>query len=175
MHTLEEIREEYDRLDRLLGLDTSGIRLGISTRGVRRLGCFMPPAPRGGGPAKITVSAAVLEDDGLFWDTIRHEYAHAAVWLTHPGERHGHDGVWKAMCRRVGCMPRGTAPPDPALERLRRQKARYLVRCGKCGAETYYLKAGKVVKTLESGYRRRLCCGRCGGNDLKLYVREEDA
>ena len=174
MHTLEEVRAEYDRLDRLVGINTQGIELNVSKRAVRQLGSFRSPT-RGRGPLRITLSALILDDDEQFWDTIRHEYAHAAVYLLHPGENHGHDSIWREMCRRVGCMPRGTAPPDPALERLRRQKARYLVRCGKCGAETYYLKAGKVVKTLESGYRRRLCCGRCGGNDLKLYVREEDA
>ena len=29
MHTLEEVRREYDRLDRLVGVDTSGIELKI--------------------------------------------------------------------------------------------------------------------------------------------------
>ena len=44
MHTLEEIRAEYDRLDRLCGVDTSAIEITISRRGVRRLGSFRYPA-----------------------------------------------------------------------------------------------------------------------------------
>ena len=44
MHTLEEIRAEYDRLDRLCGVDTSGVEIVLSSRGVRRLGSFRYPA-----------------------------------------------------------------------------------------------------------------------------------
>ena len=44
MHSLEEVRAEYDRLDRLCGLDTSGIELKISKRAVKQLGSFRCPA-----------------------------------------------------------------------------------------------------------------------------------
>lgn len=175
MHTVEEIRAEYDRLDRLCGVDTSEIEIVLSRRAVRRLGSFRYPAPGSDAPLRITISSAILEDDEQFWDTVRHEYAHAAVYLTHPGERHGHDEVWKAMCRRIGCTPKGTAPAGEELADLRRRQAKYLVRCGRCGAETYYLRAGKIVKLMERGYRRRIRCGRCGANELMLYERGNDA
>ena len=50
MHSLEEIRKEYDRLDRLCGVDTSRVELKISRRPGRRLGSFRYPL-RGGGTA----------------------------------------------------------------------------------------------------------------------------
>jgi len=34
-------------------------------------------------------------------DTILHEIAHALV-----GVEHGHNEIWKRMCRRVGCLPK---------------------------------------------------------------------
>jgi predicted SprT family Zn-dependent metalloprotease len=34
-------------------------------------------------------------------DTILHEIAHALV-----GVEHGHDAVWKEMCKRLGCTPK---------------------------------------------------------------------
>lgn len=171
MHTVEEIRAEYDRLDKRSGADTSGMEIVISGRSVRRLGSFRPPVPERGWPARIMISAAILEDDGQFWDTVRHEYAHAAVWYLHPGERHGHDGVWKAMCQKIGCEPKSLAPPSAESEALRRQRAKYMVKCTFCGAETYYLRAGKIVKLMERGYRKRIRCGKCGSNALALYER----
>ena len=109
MHTLQEVRAEYDRLDRLVGIDTRGIELKISKRAVRQLGSFRSPK-RGTGPLRITLSYLILDDDAQFWDTVRHEYAHAAVYLLHPGENHGHDRVWRDMCRLVGCDPKRLAP-----------------------------------------------------------------
>ena len=109
MHTLEEVRAEYDRLDRLLGIDTSMIELRVSRRAVRQLGSFRVPT-RGAGRMRITLSALIFADDAQFWDTVRHEYAHAAVHLLHPGEKHGHDRVWKRMCAVVGCDPKRLAP-----------------------------------------------------------------
>ena len=172
MHTIQEVRAEYDRLDRLCGVDTTGIEIVFSARSVKRLGSFRPPVPAKGLPARIMISAALLESDDPFWDTVRHEYAHAAVWLTHPGERHGHDEVWKAVCRRIGCAPKSTAPAGEQSEALRRQRAKYMVKSHACGAETYYLRAGKIVTLMERGYRKRIRCGRCGSNDLLLYERD---
>lgn len=173
MHTLEEVRAEYDRLDRLVGVDTRDIELRISKRAVRQLGSFRAPVRRRGAEApRITLSILILEDDEQFWDTVRHEYAHAAVWLLHPGERHGHDRVWKDMCRAVGCRPRGTAPKTgPAAER-REGKVRYIIRCEDCGAESRYLRKGKSVEMILRGRGRRLRCRACGGNRFTLLMRK---
>jgi len=172
MHSAEEIRAEYDRLDRLLGVDTSGVEIVVSNRSVKRLGSCRYPSTDGTKPMRITISATVLNDDEPFWDTVRHEYAHAAVYLLRPGERHAHDEVWRAVCRRIGCTPKSVAPAGGEAERLRRERAKYLVRCRGCGAETFYLRAGKIVKLMECGFRKRIRCSRCGSNDLALYERD---
>ncbi len=172
MHTLQEVRAEYDRLDRLLGIDTSGIELRISKRAVRQLGSFRAPV-RGRGRLRITLSALIFEDEGQFWDTVRHEYAHAAVHLLYPGEKHGHDRVWKDMCRRVGCSPKRLAPEQGKAAELRRQSARYIIRCDGCGAESRYVRRGKAVELMLRGRGRSLRCKNCGGNRFTLLVRED--
>ena len=148
MHTLEELRAEYDRLDALIGIDTRGIELKISTRAVRQLGSFRAPAPG------------------------RRGYAHAAVWLLYPGQRHGHDRVWKDMCRRVGCQPKSRAPSTGLAAQKREEKVRYIIRCERCGAESRYVRRGKAVELLLRGRGRALRCRRCGGNRFTLLVRE---
>ena len=172
MHSVQEIRAEYDRLDSLLGIDTSGVRIVLSDRSVKRLGSCRYPIPKSGEPMRITISSLLLDEDDQFWDTVRHEYAHAAAYLMHPGENHGHDAVWKEICRRIGCAPKSTAQATEELANSRRERAKYLVRCNECGGETYYLRAGKIVTLMERGFRRRIRCSRCGSNDLSLYVRE---
>ena len=171
MHSLEEIRKEYDRLDRLCGVDTSRVELKISRRPGRRLGSFRYPLRGGETPLRISISASVLEQEEQFWDTIRHEYAHAAVYLQHPGERHGHDRLWRDMCRRLGCSPERLAPQsEESLERTLEQ-AKYRVHCKGCGRDSYYFRAGKVVKSLRPGGRGRVRCAFCGSDSFELYVR----
>ncbi len=174
MHSLEEVRAEYDRLDRIVGVDSSGVELRISKRAVRQLGSFRAPSGRGAKtPPRITLSALIFDDDAQFWDTVRHEYAHAAVWLLRPGEKHGHDRLWKEMCRRVGCSPRRLAPEDGRAAELRQERVRYLVRCEGCGAESRYMRRGKTVELLLRGRGKSLRCRICGGNRFTLYVREQ--
>ena len=162
-YTLSDVRAEYDRLDTLCGVDSSGIALTVSKRAVKRLGCFRP-----GAAPEISISAFVLEDDALFLDTIRHEYAHALVWLRHPGERHGHDAVWKSACREIGCSPRATLRAGEAQQNLREEKANWLLRCRGCGQETSYLREGKIVRLVRTGRSRRVTCTRCGGHRFEL-------
>jgi hypothetical protein len=115
---LAAIRAEYDRLDARCGVDSRGVELAISARAVKRLGSFRPrPVPR------ITISALLLDDEAAFLDTIRHEYAHALVWLRAPGERHGHDALWRAACREVGCAPRATVAPSETQREAERRRA----------------------------------------------------
>ena len=172
MHTLEEVRREYDRLDRLVGVDTSKIELKISKRAVRQLGSFRSPS-RGAGKLSITLSALILDDDEQFWDTVRHEYAHAAVYLLHPGEKHGHDRVWRDMCRLVGCSPKRLAPEKGRAAELRQAQARFIIRCRTCGAESRYIRRGKAVELMLRGRGRSLRCRKCGQSSFVLLVRED--
>ena len=172
MHTLDEVRREYDRLDRLVGVDTSKIELKISRRAVRQLGSFRSPA-RGTGKLRITLSALILDDDEQFWDTVRHEYAHAAVYLLHPGEKHGHDRVWRDMCRLVGCSPKRLAPEKGRAAELRQAQAKYIIRCRTCGAESSYVRRGRTVELMLRGRGRMLRCRKCGQSSFVLLVRED--
>ena len=171
MHTLEEIRAEYDRLDRLCGVDTSGVEIVLSRRGVRRLGSFRYPAKGKPGALRISISASLLDTEEQFWDTVRHEYAHALVYLRHPGERHGHDAVWKAACREVGCSPDRLASQTAERREELERRAKYKVQCAQCGQTTFYLRRGKVVDLLLRGGRGQVRCAQCGSSRLKLYVK----
>ena len=166
VHTLDEVRAEYDRLDRLLGIDTSGIELKISKRAVRQLGCF-----RASKLLCITLSSMVMEDDELFMDTVRHEYAHAAVHILYPGQRHGHDMLWKEICRRIGCRPKSRTELTENAQELRAQGIKYLIRCKSCGRESGYIRRGKAVELVMRGHGSRLRCTGCGGNKFELEIK----
>lgn len=172
MHTLEEIRAEYRRLDTLCGADTSAIPVVLSTRMVKRLGSFRYPLNDRGAPPQITISAAVLAEDALFWNTIRHEYAHAVVWLRHPGEQHGHDALWRSVCQVIGCAPKATVPASGGQMALRKARARYTVRCKHCGQETFYLRKGRIVELLEAGESNRVRCRACGSHAFDLFAKK---
>ena len=137
---------------------------------MRQLGSFRSPT-RGRGPLRITLSALILDDDEQFWDTVRHEYAHAAVYLLYPGQKHGHDQAWRDMCRRVGCDPKRLAPEQGRAAELRQQKARYIIRCRGCGAESRYIRRGRAVELMLRGRGRSLRCRSCGGSRFTLLVR----
>ena len=160
--TLADVRREYDRLDALCGVDTSSIPLRVSTRTSKRLGSCQYSAA---GVSCITISDFVMdaEDDAAFLDTIRHEYAHALVRLRRPRERHGHDAVWKAACREVGCAPERCADPAPFRAPRREEPYRYLLRCLGCGATWRYKRKAKVVRLVERGAARYCVCPHCKG------------
>ena len=175
MHTIQDIRKEYDRLDRILGIDSTDVVISISKRAGKQLGCFRSPNPRAAGPSaaplRITISESVLEDDESFFDTIRHEYAHMAVYKMHPKEKHQHDAAWKEMCRRIGCAPQSRSQMTAEKEREWQDTARYRIHCPQCGTDSYYHRAGKCVQYLQKGRTDRVQCGKCGGSKLELYVR----
>lgn len=167
MYDTEHIKAEYSRLDRICGIDSSGIDVKLSGRLKRKLGYFRCGT---GLRPEIVISKSVLNDEPLFYETIRHEYAHAVVYFRHPFEKHAHDAVWKAVCREVGCSPKATVKTASTSSDSRQNEAKYIIRCDCCGAETRYLKAGKYVNMMLSGKSRRLVCRKCGRNRLTLYT-----
>lgn len=171
MYSLEDIRKEYDRLDRLCGLDTSKVEIGISRRPGRRLGSFRYPL-KGEGPLRIIINAALLDQEEQFWDTIRHEYAHAAAYLRYPGEKHGHDEVWKNICRELGCAPERLAPQSQTQRQRTEETAKYRIHCKGCGRDSYYFREGKVIKALCRGRKGAVRCAFCGSDSFELYVRQ---
>ena len=70
MWTLEQVRAEYRRLDRLLGIDTSGIPVRFSKRMTRQYGVCTFLKNR---PQEIRLADFLRQEDAVFWDTARHE------------------------------------------------------------------------------------------------------
>ncbi len=177
MDGLEAVRAEYDRLDRMLGIDTSGILLSCSARMVRQYGvcCFC-----GDRPAKIRLAAFLLDEPEQLRKTALHEYAHAAAALL-TGRRHGHDAVWKAICLRIGCAPERLSEPCAAARRRAEEyeKGRagtpvWLVVCRGCGAVSRYRRRGKVVQLLQQHPTTSACvCRQCGGRSFALCRQKE--
>ena len=82
MHTVEEIRREYKRLDQMIGVDTSHLEIVFSPRAVYQYGCCKyQQKNRKIAPYKILIASFLLEEESAFWNTVRHEYAHAAAAL----------------------------------------------------------------------------------------------
>ena len=96
MWTLAQVQAEYRRLDRLLGIDTSRVAVSFSRRMTRQYGVCTFVKNR---PQEIRLADFLRREDQVFWDTARHEYAHAAAAIL-TGKRHGHDEAWKAVCRK---------------------------------------------------------------------------
>lgn len=117
-------------------------------------------------PIRVEFSKELLEtaaDDSII-GVIKHEMAHWLV-LAETHEDHGHDNVFKAMCRRIGC------DSDKAVTKVNRivdvkETYRYAVYCPDCGVIGRYKIRCKVIKNINECY-----CTRCGNKFLE--VREE--
>lgn len=173
MWTLEQVQAEYRRLDRLLGIDTSKIAVSFSKRMTRQYGVctFLKNKPQ-----QIRLAEFLRQEDAVFWDTARHEYAHAAVALL-TGKRHGHDAAWRAVCRRIDCPAERLAPACEAAaqnrQRIAASRGVYVVTCRTCGAESRYLRRGTVVQAVEAG-SGGIRCRLCGGRKFTLEKRFEE-
>ena len=133
MWTLEEIREEYDRLDRYLGIDTRLIRLSFSKKMRRQHGvcCF-----RGDRPTEIRLADFLRADDDAMLDTARHEYAHAAAETTAAQEAKNVGCGYLVRCKTCGAesryLRRGAVVRSIA-------QGRQDCRCRRCGGRTFTL------------------------------------
>ncbi len=173
-YTLEDVRREYDRLDRLCGVDTRGIELKVSKRASKRYGSCRSTH---NVPERITITDFILDCEEAFWDVIRHEYAHALVMLRYPRERHGHDAVWKAACREVGCHPSASnrSPEADALARTRAERRiNYVISCRTCGHIWQYMRKPKYIRMLETGRPTKARCPYCGGRQFSISTRRKD-
>ena len=71
---------------------------------------------------KLSRHLVALNDEDEVKDTILHEIAHAIA-----GIEHGHDGVWKAVCRRIGAKPQRLAGREVNVV-----EPTYVIVCGVC-------------------------------------------
>ena len=76
-------------------------------------------------PYKILIASFLLEEESAFWNTVRHEYAHAAAALL-TGKNQGHGPVWRAICRKIGADPSRLARECPAQQE--KKKSRFSMR-----------------------------------------------
>ena len=162
MWQISDIQAEYRRLDGMMGIDTSAIDVEFSPRMIRQYGVCVFVKNR---PVKIRIASFLQTENAVFWNTVRHEYAHAAAALM-TGHRHGHDTLWKNICRRIGAAPVRQASECAGARQNTVGRKCYIVLCSQCGAKSVYYRRGAVVQALEQG--KSCTCRRCGGKKFTL-------
>ena len=169
MFTLDDIRAEYARLDKKCGVDTSKIPLKISTRAVRQRGVCRYGVDQ---PVRcISFSKFIFEEEAdTFWQTVRHEYAHALVRLRFPKQAHGHDKVWKQACLEVGCRPERVSRRTDAQDKTANRKAKYRLSCDTCGNVWTFFRATSYIKRMKAGEYPSIICPECGGVKFSLEL-----
>ncbi|MBQ8830472.1 MAG: SprT-like domain-containing protein [Oscillospiraceae bacterium] len=173
MHTVKEIKEEFLRLDKLLGINTSNIEIVFSKRTVKRHGSCKCVRMSDGAwrPEKVMIADFLRTgDDFAFWDTVRHEYAHAAATLI-TGKNCGHNAIWKSICKKIGCSGNVRAESTTASRQRARDAAKYAVTCLGCGEVSLYMRKTELIKRLEKGGPSGVICTVCGGKKFKLTHR----
>lgn len=172
MHTTDEIRAEFSRLDKLLSIDTSNVEIVFSKRTVKRHGSCQCKRLSNGtyAPVKIMIAEFLRNgDDRHFWDTVRHEYAHAAAAIL-TGKNCGHNNVWKAVCKKIGCSGRVYAESTAASRKRAQDAAKYAITCLGCGEVSLYMRKTELIKRLEAGQTPGVMCTVCKGRKFSLKV-----
>ena len=99
-----------------------------------------------------------LNDEEQIRDTILHEIAHALA-----GVEHGHDHVWKAVCKKIGAIPKRIAG-----EEVNTVDARYQLICRCCQQVLAHRH-----RQIDSKRIKRSYCNHCGRKSLgKLRVHD---
>lgn len=158
MYNLQDIANEYHRLDQIFNIDTSDIDL-VHFTGVSRCGyCYI----KNGKPIKIGINDLVFEcPENEFYDVIRHEYAHAVDAVKYKNREHGK--TWKQICEIVGCIPSAHISKNSELQKkfdkYTMQTAKYKITCSNCGQVYYYQRKSSVVNDYYAG--KKLICPVC--------------
>ena len=151
MHTVEEIIREYKKLDQIVGVDTSELEIAFSSRAVYQYGCCKyQQKKRKVVPYKILIASFLREEEEAFWNTVRHEYAHAAAALL-TGKNQGHNSVWKAVCQKIGADPARLAEACSAQKEKSKGQVWYEIICQACGTRYKRIRRSRfVVEVLEN-------------------------
>lgn len=158
MYNLQDIANEYRRLDQILNVDTSNIDL-VHFTGVSQCGyCSVC----GEKSIKIGINDLVFEcPENEFYNVIRHEYAHAVDAIKY--KNRGHSKTWEQICKIVGCIPSTHIPKNSELqkkfEQYNMQTAKYKITCSHCGEVYYYQRKSSIVNAYYAG--AKLKCPVC--------------
>lgn len=174
MFTVTDILTEYKRLDAIYKKDIA-ITVKVSTTGrcVKRMGVYK--FKRKGASIyneQIVISDFMLEaTPEEFYDTIRHEYAHA-VATRQAGQNVGHGEIWKCWAEKVGAKPEQYATEiceaqQARIEARHETQKEYQVICDCCNHTWKYHRKGKIVKRVESG-KYSIECPYCHGTQLSM-------
>lgn len=159
MFTLEDVKKEYRRLDKMLNVNTENIE--IKTISGFSMGGWCKS--RGGKPIAIGINKLAFEcSENDFYDVIRHEYAHAVDIILHKNSNHG--ASWQRICRQIGCNPVSTVDKNSELnqklEQLRKESnSGYQIVCPHCGYAYTYQRMCATVRCYNEG--TPLKCGYC--------------
>lgn len=172
MYSIDDIRKEMNRLDKITGENTSQIPIKI-TKATKRYGCCKVKilsflSKRYYTPEILYFSDIILCDEETFFDTIRHEYAHAILTIRDPYKNHGHDNVWKSVCLEVGAMPERYGKINDNIKEQIEKKIKYTVVCNCCGKEFKYQSKSKIIKAIENGTANTLYHCSCGKSNFSL-------
>lgn len=159
MFTLEDVRKEYRRLDKILNVNTENIEIKTISGFSRGGWCKC----RNKKPVAIGINRLAFEcSEPDFYDVIRHEYAHAVDVLLHQKSDHGTN--WQRICRQIGCNPTRTIDENSELNQKLKQlrgksDSRYQVICPHCGYTYTYQRMCATLRYYNEG--EPLKCGNC--------------
>ena len=164
MRTITDIRNEYKRLDDEFGYNIANqYRLKVSKRLTKTRGyCKIDFMRR---VKEIQIADFVMtETDETFYNTIRHEYAHAMAYEKY-GAGVGHDARWKALAKMVGCN--GEQYAKATKEQIDKMATRvnYIVECKHCGRKFRYMRMNNTIRMAYLGH----CTCPCGCDEFEIY------
>ena len=129
-YELLENSRQNDELDNLQRLESIADKAGelLHKHGLSHWGFQFDNARRRGGLCDyrnkmvcMSEQFALRVDDDEVADTLLHEIAHALV-----GQEHGHDEIWRAMAKKIGCSGIRTHDANFSLPK-------WIVSCHHCG------------------------------------------
>ena len=164
MRTITDIRNEYKRLDSEFGYNIANqYRLKVSKRLTKTRGYCKINFVR--NTKEIQIADFVMnEPDETFYNTIRHEYAHAMAYEKY-GAGVGHDARWKALAKMVGCN--GERYSKVTKEQIDKIETRvnYIVECKHCGRKFKYMRMNNTIRMAYLGD----CRCPCGCDEFEIY------
>lgn len=168
MLDLEAVRKEYDRLDKILGINTTGILLQYGENPKTDIVAYTQFSRQNGRPIRIKFNLSHMrgKNDQDWMDTVRHEYAHAAARILY-GYQGAHGEPWQTVCKKIGCRPSPYTYDASVIEDIASYdmpgEPLVAVQCAGCGMIVKQPERSRIVKVLRNGGSSwNLRCKNCG-------------